>query len=47
MDNLDYLFAAFAIVWTAVFGFIVFLTHKQRQLRHDIDALEGRIKGND
>jgi len=40
MDNLDYLFAAFAIVWAALFAYIFFLSVKQRQLRQDVEMLE-------
>ena len=40
MDNLDYLFAAFAIVWAALFAYVFFLSLKQRQLRNDIEMLE-------
>ena len=40
MDNLGYLFAAFAVIWVGLFADIVVLTQKQRQLRRDIDWLK-------
>lgn len=39
MEDLDYLFTAFAIVWAAIFGYLLFLTRRQRQLRREIRAL--------
>ena len=47
MDNLDYLFAAFAIVWAALFAYVFFLSLKQRQLRNDIEMLEKLNVGKD
>ncbi len=43
MDNLDYLFAAFAIVWTGIFGYILFLSRKQQLLQREIESLEARV----
>ena len=40
MDNLDYLFAAFAIVWAVLFAFVFFLCAKQQQLRKDVEMLQ-------
>ncbi len=47
MDNLDYLFAAFAIVWIFIFGYILLLSLRQRQLRHEISTLEKLIQKKD
>jgi len=44
MDNLGYLFAAFAVIWVGLFAYILFLAQKQRQLRHDIDWLKETLK---
>ena len=44
MDNLGYLFAAFAVAWAGVFIYILFLVQKQRQLRRDIDRLKQHLK---
>ncbi len=39
MENLSYLFAGFAIVWAAIFGYVFSLSRRQRQLRREIDSL--------
>ncbi|MDO8568082.1 MAG: CcmD family protein [Dehalococcoidales bacterium] len=44
MDNGGYLFAAFAIVWALVFGFVVILFGRQRKLQREIKALEEGLK---
>lgn len=40
MQNAGYIFAAFAIVWAAVFGYVFILLGKQRKLRREIDLLK-------
>ncbi len=40
MENLSYLLAAFAIVWAVVFGYVLSLLQKQRQLRRELDLLK-------
>lgn len=47
MDNLGYLFAAFAVIWVGLFAYIFFLAQKQRQLRRDIDWLKETLKKNE
>lgn len=47
MDNLGYMFAAFAVIWVGVLAYVLFLAQKQRQLRRDIDRLKGMIKKED
>lgn len=47
MDNLDYLFAAFAFVWIVIFGYILLLSMRQRQLRTEVSILEKRISEKD
>jgi CcmD family protein len=44
MDNLGYLFAAFAVIWVGLFAYILVLTQKQRQLRRDMDWLKETLK---
>ena len=44
MDNLGYLFAAFAVIWVGLFAYILFLAQKQRQLRRDIDWLKETLE---
>ncbi len=43
MDNLGYLFAAFAIVWFGFFVYIWILFQRQNRLRRDIDLLKESI----
>ncbi len=40
MDNLEYLVGAYTVVWLALFGYLVILSRKQKQLRQDIDLLK-------
>jgi len=47
MDNMGYLFAAFAVAWAGVFGYIFFLIQKQKRLQRDIDWLKENIKEKD
>ena len=39
MENAEYVFAAFTIVWILVFGYILYLFNKQKSLRKEIDSL--------
>lgn len=45
MENMTYVFAAFAIVWAVVFGYVFSLSQRQRQLRREIDALKEKSNG--
>ncbi len=40
MENAGYLFAAFAIVWAVVFGYVLLLLNRQRRLRQEINSLK-------
>lgn len=44
MENLSYLFAAFAVIWAGLLAYVLFLSQRQRQLRRDIDQLKGMVK---
>lgn len=44
MENLGYLFAAFTVVWLALFGYIFVLFRRQQRLRRDIDLLKETLK---
>jgi len=44
MDNLGYLFAAFAVIWVGLFAYILFLAQKQRQLKRDINLLKETLE---
>ena len=39
IQNFDYLFAAFAILWVIVFGYFFFLTRQLADLRREVNAL--------
>ena len=44
MENAGYLFAAYAIVWAVVFGYVLLLLNRQRGLRREIDSLKEAFK---
>ena len=44
MDNLGYLFAAFAVIWAVVFGYILILMNRQKKLKREIEKLETDIR---
>ncbi len=44
MENAGYLFAAFAILWAVVFGYVLSLFNRQRRLRREINSLKVAIK---
>jgi CcmD family protein len=43
MENAFFLFAAYSIVWLAVFGYIFYLHKKQEKLWQKIDVLEEKV----
>jgi CcmD family protein len=40
MENLGYLLAAFAVIWAVVFGYVLVMQRKQRQLQRQITLLQ-------
>lgn len=44
MEDLDYLFTAFAVVWVAIFAYLLAISLKQKRLRHEIESLEKRVR---
>jgi len=44
MENAGYIFAAYAIVWVVVFGYVLFLFNKQRRLKQEINSLKEMLK---
>ncbi len=44
MENAEYLFAAYAIVWGVLFGYVFTLLQRQKKLRQDIDSLKETLK---
>ncbi len=47
MENGEYLFAAFAIVWAVLFGYVFFLLNKQKGLYREIETLKALLKEKD
>jgi CcmD family protein len=43
MKNLSYLFAAYTIIWVVIFGYILNLSRKNRELGREIGALKERL----
>lgn len=44
MSNLGYVFAAYTIIWAVLFGYLLTLSAKQRQLRRELETLKSSIK---
>ena len=44
MENAGYLFAAFIIIWTVIFGYVLMLFNRQRKLKREIDSLKEVFK---
>ncbi|MBI4186545.1 MAG: CcmD family protein [Chloroflexi bacterium] len=44
MENAPYMLAAFAAVWAAVFGYVLLLLGRQRELRRQIESLKEALK---
>jgi CcmD family protein len=42
--NFWYLFAAYTIIWTALFIYIVYLSQKNRELRNELRELQARVE---
>ena len=45
MDNLDYLVAAYTIIWVAIAGYVFSLSRRQKQLWREIDTLKEKMRG--
>lgn len=43
MENIEYLFAGFAVVWAALFVYLLLLQARIRSLHRDIELLEERL----
>ena len=40
MENAGYIFAAFAIIWAVLFGYVIYLVNKQSKINRQIKAIE-------
>ena len=49
MENLEYLVAAYSVIWLAISVYVFILYRRQRQLRQEIDSLKEKVmkKGAD
>jgi CcmD family protein len=43
MPNLPYLFAAYAILWLVLFGYLFVVATQMRAVRRDVDQLKERL----
>jgi CcmD family protein len=43
MDNIEYLFAGFAVFWAGLFVYLLMLQTRIRALHREIDRLEERL----
>ncbi|MGI2335101.1 MAG: CcmD family protein [Dehalogenimonas sp.] len=39
MENIEYLFAVFAIIWFVIFAYVMILIRRQQQLKKEIARL--------
>ena len=44
MQNGGYLLSAFAAVWLVLFGYVLYLLMKQKNLQREIDLLKDTLK---
>jgi CcmD family protein len=47
MDNLSYLFAAYAIIFAVIFGYVLFIWRRQAALEAELRAMEARMRALD
>jgi len=47
MENSGYFFAAFALVWAAVFAYVLVLVGRQRRLKREVESLKKLLKENE
>ena len=45
MKNFWYLFAAYTIIWSALWGYIIYLGRRQTRLSEKIDSLKAILGG--
>jgi len=44
-DNLGYLFAAFAVTWLMIAGYLYYMNTQIRTLREDMEDFEDQVSG--
>ncbi|MBI5788238.1 MAG: CcmD family protein [Candidatus Schekmanbacteria bacterium] len=40
MENLNYLFAAYCVIWTVIFGYMFVLSRRLKSIQAELDALK-------
>ena len=43
MENMGYLLAAYTVIWTVVFGYVLIMQRKQRHLQRQITLLQEHL----
>ena len=43
MENAGYLLAAYTFIWVIVFGYLIFMQHKQKRLQRQIELLQKSV----
>ncbi len=46
LNNVNYIVAAFAVVWVGLFIYIFALMQKERAIRRDLESLKEELKSN-
>lgn len=44
MENLVYLFAAYTVIWIALFAYLFHLSRRQERLRQEMDSLRRSLE---
>jgi CcmD family protein len=44
MENAGFLFAAYTIIWAAVFGYVFFLVRRQAGVRRQLESIKEDMK---
>ncbi len=44
MENLSYLFVAYAIIFAVIFGYVIFIWRRQAVLEAELRAMEARMR---
>ncbi len=46
MENLGYLFAAYAVFWTLIFAFVFNIARRQKGLQREIESLKRALESH-
>ncbi len=45
MENLEYLFAAYSVVWLVLAAYIYLLYARQRKMRQELEVITSKLEG--